>query len=688
MTTATPMTWHEANQRYLNATVARVRRLLLHHTGMGSDPDTLSAEDGDPLETELRQTVANLSRPPALDRVVRLFNLTPFERDVLLLCAGMEMDAGFPALCGDAQSNSQRCFPTFGLAMAALNSPSWDAISPNRPLRRWQLIDVGTGPTLTLSPLRIDERVLHFLTGVPGLDERLSLFIKISTASAELVDSHQELVDRLLATWSRMGDQSSLPVLQLCGEESPDKETIASTLCRRAGFDLYVLPAQLLPTQTADLQRLVRLWERESLLSRAVLLLDCDQVDLAERVASTGVSYIIQEMSSPLLLSCKERWRAPGHLGGHRSLISFEVKPPTTSEQRQIWTQALGPLAPNFTQQVEMLIGQFNISATRIRSVCDESLSHWAIRLEQSKERQRSGQADEGEELTSDQLGHTLWETCRQQSRRSMEDLAQRIDPAAGWDDLVLPEPQKQVLADISAHVRQRAKVYETWGFKGKSSRGMGISALFAGASGTGKTMAAEVIARELQLDLYRIDLSTVVSKYIGETEKNLSRVFTAAEAGGSILLFDEADSLFGKRSDVKDSHDRYANMEVSYLLQRMEAYQGLSILTTNLKDAIDVAFMRRIRFAVRFPFPDVRQRTEIWRRVFPKQTPTEGLKFNRLAQLQVAGGNIRNIALNAAFLAADAGQAVRMEHVLQAARNEYAKLERTLTENEIKGWL
>jgi SpoVK/Ycf46/Vps4 family AAA+-type ATPase len=211
---------------------------------------------------------------------------------------------------------------------------------------------------------------------------------------------------------------------------------------------------------------------------------------------------------------------------------------------------------------------------------------------------------------------------------------------------------------------------------------------LFAGGSGTGKTMSAEVLAQTLQLDLYRIDLSSVVSKYIGETEKNLRKVFDAAEAGAAILLFDEADALFGKRSEVKDSHDRYANMEVSYLLQRMEAYQGLAVLTSNLKDAIDPAFLRRIRFVVKYPFPETAQRKEIWQRVFPKQTPIAGLDWDRLARLNVAGGNIRNIALNAAFIAADLEEPVQMRHLLEAAQAEYIKLERTLTEAEVKGWV
>jgi SpoVK/Ycf46/Vps4 family AAA+-type ATPase len=240
----------------------------------------------------------------------------------------------------------------------------------------------------------------------------------------------------------------------------------------------------------------------------------------------------------------------------------------------------------------------------------------------------------------------------------------------------------------MALHVRQRATVYERWGFAEQSARGLGISALFAGASGTGKTMAAEVLANELRLDLYRIDLSSVVNKYIGETEKNLRRVFDAAEQGGAILLFDEADALFGKRTEVKDSHDRYANIEVSYLLQRMEAYRGLAILTTNRKESLDTAFLRRLRFVVQFPFPDAILRAEIWRRIFPKDTPTENIDPTKLSRLNVAGGNIRNVALNAAFLAADANEPVRMKHLLRAARSEYLKLEKPLTESEIGGWV
>jgi SpoVK/Ycf46/Vps4 family AAA+-type ATPase len=281
----------------------------------------------------------------------------------------------------------------------------------------------------------------------------------------------------------------------------------------------------------------------------------------------------------------------------------------------------------------------------------------------------------------------SLWRACRETVPSRLESLAQRIEATAGWDDLVLAESQLVELRQIAIHVRHRLEVHDEWGFSRKSLRGLGISALFAGESGTGKTMAAEVLARELDLDLFRIDLSAVVSKYIGETEKNLRQVFDAAEDSGSVLLFDEADALFGKRSEVKDSHDRYANIEVSYLLQRMEVYRGLAILTTNQKTALDNAFQRRLRFIIEFPFPDVTQREAIWRQTFPEETPLDQIDYAKLARLNAPGGVIRNIALNAAFLAADENSAVGMRHLLRAARSEAGKRERPMSPAEVLGW-
>ena len=232
-----------------------------------------------------------------------------------------------------------------------------------------------------------------------------------------------------------------------------------------------------------------------------------------------------------------------------------------------------------------------------------------------------------------------LWQACREQVGWQLGRLAQRLTPCYTWDDIVLPDDLMRQLREIADQVAARPQVYESWGFGARLPRGRGISALFSGPSGTGKTMAAEILANHLQLDLYRIDLAGVVSKYIGETEKNLRNVFDAAEQSGAILFFDEADALFGKRSEVKDSHDRYANIEVNYLLQRMEDYRGLAILCTNRRAALDRAFLRRLRFLVEFPFPDGENRCRIWQKVFPPQAPLASLDLEALSRLEISRG-------------------------------------------------
>ena len=339
--------------------------------------------------------------------------------------------------------------------------------------------------------------------------------------------------------------------------------------------------------------------------------------------------------------------------------MRLDVNRGSTGEQRDLWASAMGPVAGPLDGHLDALAAQFHLDAESIQNIGASVLAEEAV-------------------PSAEPLETRLWDACRARAQPRMDSLAQRIEPVATWDDLVLPAPALDRLREITVHVRHRARVYGDWGFALRGARGLGISALFAGGSGTGKTLAAEVIAHELRLDLYRIDLSQVVSKYIGETEKNLRRVFDAAEEGGAILLFDEADALFGKRSEVKDSHDRHANIEVSYLLQRMECYRGLAVLTTNRRNDLDSAFLRRIRFVITFPFPDAPQRAEIWRRIFPVETPLGGLDYDRLARLNIPGGNIRNIALHAAFHAAETGGPVQMEHIRCAAEVEFTKLERS----------
>jgi ATPase family associated with various cellular activities (AAA)/Winged helix domain, variant len=649
--------WAEANQRYLMARLAAVRDALGRKASQDAQEQN---QPGHLTEDALASNEEGMSAPPALRVLCSTFGLSSFERDVLLLCAGMELDGGFPSLCAEAQGNAQRAYPTFGLALATLPAAHWSALLPASPLRRWRLIEVGTGDALTTSSLRIDERVLHYLAGISYLDARLGSIVEPVTMSVEMPASQGSQSERIVEIWSRARSQTEpWPVIHLSGDERTAKREISAHACGALGLQLHVMKAADVPQSAIEREVLARLWEREAALSQSALLVDCDEFENPR-----AIEPFLEQLRTMLLVGSREPLRLRRY-----PVVRVEISRPTAAERHSLWQEALGPFASQLDGHVERLVAQFDLGMDEIRNTSAQVLSC------------RDSEAD-------GQIIEQIWDACRATARKKLDDLAQRIEPAAHWDDLVLPAPQKQILREIGAQVRQRSQVYERWGFASKGSRGLGISALFSGTSGTGKTMAAEVLADELRLDLYRIDLSQVVSKYIGETEKNLRRVFDTAEASGAVLLFDEADALFGKRSEVKDSHDRYANIEISYLLQRMETYRGLAILTTNLKNVLDTAFLRRIRFIVQFPFPDAANRAEIWRHVFPSQTPTENIDVTKLARLNVVGGNIRNIALQAAFLAAESGEPVRMADILHAARREYAKLEKPLADAEIRDWI
>jgi len=667
MTAAPEQDWAAGNQAYLAAMVDRVRFALERY--LQRAPAEARAEAGLPEARSMRPR-------PALEVLVDRFGLSAFERDILVLCTGVELDTGFAALCREAGTKSG---PTFSLALAVLPHSHWSALTPSGALRYWKMIEVGPSDNLVTAPLRIDERILHLLAGVSYTDERLQFATRLHRPSGvELTAGHLGIAERMAALWSTAETRGEpLPAIQIVGEEDAGLTDVAAAACRLHGLDLRIIRAHEIPGFAADRQLLMRVWQREATLAGSGLLVVLEDSEPSEM--QRAVAAFVERSDVALVLAGREPLRLPG-----RSLPRFDVRKPDRAEQAVLWRRALattadmpGPYSDTSEAEVDdcapldgcidRLVNQFNLGAAAIANA--------------------GAMINRSEPAARDAISAQLWETCRSQARARLDDLAQRVETSAGWDDLVLPEFQKQILRDIVVNVRQRSRVHDQWGFAAKSSRGLGISALFSGASGTGKTLAAEIMASELQLDLYRIDLSQVVSKYIGETEKNLRRVFDAAETAGAVLLFDEADALFGKRSEVKDSHDRYANIEVSYLLQRMEAYRGLAILTTNMKQALDPAFMRRIRFAVQFPFPDFAERAEIWRRIFPESTPTAELDAVRLARLNVSGGNIRNIALGAAFVAADENAPVTMAHLLRAARAEYAKLERPLTESEIGGW-
>jgi len=650
--------WVELNQRYLKAALTIVVEDLVafRDTLPERSPAQLAAAE------DLARLERQLPRPAALQLVGERFGLSPFERAILLLCAGFELDSRFRTSVAAAAEDPRTAYPSFGLALMALPKAHWSALAPESPLRRWRLIELEGSEPLIARALRIDERVLHFLTGLSGLDERLAPLLQPLPAPPALPDSQQAVVDQIVAAMAPGAERASV-LIQLYGSDEEAQHAVAAAVGQALAVQTYVLQELDIPSQVAEREQLVLLWQREGLLAARALLLCCQNSERGEPALA-----LLRRLPGLVMVASTEPVALP-----RQPLLRVEVQRPSAEEQRGLWRQTLGGHAPP-EAVLQLLSAHFQLSSTEIAAV--GAITHAAV-----AKAPESGAA-------ATQLGATLWDSCRLRARTRLDDLARRIEPVAAWEDLILPAGQLDLLHQLAAQVRQRGQVYEQWGFAEKGLRGLGISALFAGTSGTGKTLAAEVLATELRLDLYHIDLSQVVSKYIGETEKNLRRVFDAAEAGGAILLFDEADALFGKRSEVKDSHDRHANIEVSYLLQRMEAYRGLAILTTNMKAALDPAFLRRLRFILQFPFPEAEQRQLIWSRVFPASTPTQGLNFQHLARLNVPGGHIRNIALHAAFLAAAAGEPVRMQHLLGAARCEYAKLEKPLTSSEIGGWV
>ena len=587
--------------------------------------------------------------PPALASLALTLGLSAFERDALLLAVSPQLDSRIGPLLAEAQGDDAQPWVNARLALALLAESNWDAITPVAPLRRWQLIELVGGIGPLDARWAVDEAVVHHIAGAPYPDPRIEAWmpaVRLAPASAGDAD-HEAAADSLGAAWDSSASLADTPIARLSGG---DGEAVVQAIARRLGLSLHRLADLPAP---AERETLGKLWAREALLRRGLLWIDASALD--ERSArefgmfADGLRSLVIVTGDALPLRRMQHRIASADIGAARRLA--------------LWREALGER------------GSAAIKAT-LEPIAEQfQLPHGAVLRVAQRWHAAKGDAQQ------------LWQAARDEARQGLDGLAQRIDARATWADLVLPDAALVSLRTMASQLRQRTRVYQNWGFADSTSRGLGISALFSGGSGTGKTLAAEVLAHELQLDLYRIDLAALVSKYIGETEKNLARVFAAAEASGAILLFDEADALFGKRSEVKDSHDRYANIEVSYLLQRVETYRGLAILTTNLKQAIDPAFQRRIRFIVQFPFPDEAARAAIWERAFPPAAPLGSLDIGKLMRLSLSGGHIRNLALNAAFLAADEGSPITMTHLRSAAESEFAKLERPLPVAAVGDW-
>jgi len=660
--------------------------------GDASLPAALAASfDGLALRiARRREASARAGTDLALARLSRIFHLGPFEERCVLLCLAPEIDRKYEKLYAYLQDDVTRRKPTVGLVLELLCGSREEALAcrpafePRATLLRGRLLQIegGGGLSSLLSrALKLDDRIAGFLLGAatvaPAVQEVAEIALPGLPADVRL--SCAELRGRLgEVIRERLGRaEPARTLIYLHGPYGAEKRALARAVCSDLGLPLVTVDVERLLAGAQPFEEAAWLAAREGVLQPAALcwrgfdrLFAEEQGQTPPRERLRGLLEADQAVSRLTFLLGEQPWSPAGLLDSLDGFFDVALGPPDAAAARLLWEERLAAEAP-LTGAIDAgaLASRFRLTSGQIRD---------AAALAGNLARWRSPGAGT---LTAEDLTTA----CRAQAGLKLTKVARKVEPGYGWDDLILPPDQRTQLREICDQAEHRHVVFGAWGFGRRMSLGKGLNALFSGPPGTGKTMAAEVIARELGLDLYKIDLSQVVSKYIGETEKNLDRVFAAAESSNAILFFDEADALFGKRSEVRDSHDRYANVEVSYLLQKMEEYEGVAILASNLRQHLDQAFLRRLAFTVHFPFPDEESRRRIWEGSWPHEAPLDGdVDFVFLArEYRLAGGNIRNIVLAAAFLAAAERGLVRQSHLLHATRREYQKMGKTIAEGE-----
>ena len=606
--------------------------------------------------------------------LVRLCGLDAFEAGCILLCLASEVDLSIERLVAYVQDDVTKRRPRVDLALRLLAEPNAladarSSFEPGAPLRLHRLITLHDEPGQPHTPLvaryvALDARIAAYLAGQGGMDELLHAFATLVTPGSIDRQEAGALRGAVAAQVSALSAMpvTSLepPVLSLSGPDVAQRRLAAQELAWSSGLGvLGVQFAQLASETGLDLAFTVA--AREAALQGAALVLE--QVDRFSREEAEQLRRRVrdQRLAPLIVFDAEEHFTWPG--------VSIEIPELEFEAQRALWEEHLPPNSSVSETDVATLAGKFRLGTDAIADAM----------------RGARGKATWREPANAVVNLEDLYAAARTQSTPILSDLARKITPHYAWDDIVLPMDARDQLREMCAHIEHRHQVYELWGLGGKLAMGKGLMALFAGNSGTGKTMAADVMAGTLGLDLYKIDLSGVVSKYIGETEKNLATIFTEAGHSNAILFFDEADALFGKRSEVKDAHDRYANIETAYLLQRMEEYAGMVVLATNLKSNLDEAFLRRLHFVIDFPMPDEDDRRRIWVATIPSALPmADDVDLEFLSrQFKIAGGNIRNVVLAAAFLAASEGTTVGMRHMVRGIRREYQKLGRMVTDAE-----
>lgn len=667
---------------------------LLQESGSGPDSGkALTAEQAELIESlekltrqiqERRAASAEEKAYLSLPALADLFRLTRFEEQCLLICLAPELDRKYEKLYAYIQDDVTRKKPSVSLALDLLQLSMADKLAaravfdPQAPLLKYRLVQMfdghGDGPSPLLSRfLKLDDRIVNFLLGFKRIDTRIAPFARVvSRHTVQSPTVNEGLLQRLRNFFRAQfdGQKPAQPniIFHLFGPYGSGKQTVVEAAAAELNMPVICGDVEKMMNGQMPFEDAVWLLAREAALLPAVLCLERTDCLLAEeeknRAGLQSLLSAIRTYSQLTFLVGEQVWHPQG-VFQDEVFIPINLAEFSAKATKQTWQdQANGH--HQFAQGTDwgILASKFNFRPGQVRDAlaAADHLARW--------------RSPENPAITMDDL-HAA---CRDQSTPKLSTLARKIEPKYAWEDIVLPEDQLSQLKEICRQAKYREKVYGEWGFGRKLSRGRGLNALFFGPPGTGKTMAAEVIAKQLQLDLYQIDLSQVVSKYIGETEKNLHKIFEEAQSSNAILSFGEADTLISKRTEVRDAHDRYANIEVGYLLQKMEEYEGIAILDTNMRSNIDEAFVRRMQFIVEFPFPDEESRRRIWQVTFPRETPlAPEVDFSLLARtIKLAGGNIKNIGLASAFYAASDGRSVGLPHLAEAARREFQKIGRT----------
>jgi AAA+ superfamily predicted ATPase len=622
-----------------------------------------------------------------LPRLAGLFHLSEFDAGILMIAAATELDLRFETLFSYAQNDVNKKRPSVDLALkllCATENECWmrrSSLSADARLFAENLLapadEHGDRPLSFLArPLRAEDRVIAFLLEQAQLDARLLASTTVSRGERTLSGLRlPEALSRGLRNIALSRVRGHTVVL-LHGPRGSGKRSATEALCAELGHPLLVMDLNAAVLSSVPLRTLLELLHREAILQGADVLLGRADVLFGEDSSAQQQRKAVERALQPsrqyrVFVASEAPWPSPFHTAACAPM-SFEFPVPAFADRAALWQERLSTMLCDVDSSVDtqLLANKFVLTGGEVSRACHQAAQFASAR-------------SPGVPVTPEDLEAG----ARAQSRHGLRRLGQKIAALSDWSALVLPAHSVRQLRDVLAAQKYRHIVYEKWGFEERLSLGKGLNALFCGPSGTGKTMAAGILAREFGLDLYKLDLSVIVSKYIGETEKQLGLVFREARASNAILFFDEADALFGKRSEVKDAHDRYANVEVAYLLQKMEEHEGIVILATNFRKNLDDAFIRRMHHIVEFPFPGPEDRERIWRGMIPAGMPLAAdVNFAFLArQFELAGGNIRNVALAAAFLAAEEESPVRMEHFVICTARELQKLGKLPSRSEFR---